>query len=267
MKNLVTAIIAIIWTFGIATAYADNNTIYIYNDEGVGPGSLAQTLSTFKNVQNKYAVKTLNTEQVKTGTWTQNAILFIMPGGADLPYVKKLNGQGNQIIKQYVKNGGSFLGICAGSYYGSSFVEFDKNGSLEVLGSRELGFFTGKAIGPILAPYDYMTESGTRAAKVHTIWDDVKDTVVFYNGGGFFEHAEKAPNTKVIGTYENNLPAIILINYDQGKVVLSGVHFEYNPSSLDSENPYMQKILPSLNAHNESRKILINHLLETLGAK
>lgn len=186
--------------------------IYIYQDEGVSEESLKQTILAFQSLPTRYSVATINSQQVKEGIWTQNAILFVMPGGADLPYIKKLNGKGNEIIKKYVINGGSFLGLCAGSYYGSSYVKFDKNGPLEVLGKRDLGFFNGSAIGPILCPYDYKTQSGSRVATIHTTLPNVTKTIVFYNGGGFFENAEQYSNTKVIGTYENNLPAIILIN-------------------------------------------------------
>ena len=243
------------------------NTVYVYQDEGVSEESLKQTILTFQRLIKKYAVVTINAKQVKEGVWTKNAILFVMPGGADLPYVTKLNGQGNEVIKQYVTNGGSFLGICAGSYYGSSYVEFDKNGPLEVLGDRELGFFKGSAIGPILAPYDYKTQSGSRAAAIHTTLPNVTRTMVFYNGGGFFENAEQYPNTKVIGTYDNNLPAIILINYGKGKVLLSGVHFEYDPSLLNSKDQHIQKIIEPLREGNDLREVLFEDLMKLIGVK
>jgi len=73
--------------------------------------------------------------------WTKDAALFIMPGCADLYYVENLNSKGNKIIKNYVMSGGSFLVICAGAYYASKSVEFDKNRPLKVFGNRELSFF------------------------------------------------------------------------------------------------------------------------------
>jgi glutamine amidotransferase-like uncharacterized protein len=245
----------------------ERDTVYVYQDEGVSEESLNQTILTFQKLIKKYAVVTISAKQVKEGGWSKNAILFVMPGGSDLPYVKKLNGKGNEVIKQYVTNGGSFLGICAGSYYGSSYVEFDKNGPLEVLGNRELGFFGGNAIGPILAPYDYKTQSGSRAATIYTTLPNVTKTIVFYNGGGFFENAEQYPNAKVIGTYDNNLPAIILINYGKGKVLLSGVHFEYDPFLLNSKDQHIQKIIEPLREGNESREVLFKNLMGVLGFK
>jgi glutamine amidotransferase-like uncharacterized protein len=189
---------------------------------------------------------------------------LIIPGGADLPYVRKLNGLGNQQIQHYVSEGGSFLGICAGGYYGSAYVEFDKDGPLEVLGERELQFFQGKAIGPILAPYDYATQSGSRAAKLITIFQDVPETRVYYNGGGFFENPKRFSNTKVLANYDSDLSAIIAIDYGKGRVVLSGVHFEYDPLLLNARDPYIQHILGDLKYNETSRAVLIRKLLEDL---
>ncbi len=240
------------------------DTVYVYHDEGVSEESLAQTVFTFRSLLKKYTVTTIDAKKLKEGLWTKNAVLFVLPGGADLPYVKKLQGTGNTIIQNYVANGGAFLGICAGSYYGSSTVEFDKNGPLEVLEDRELGFFKGSAVGPVLAPYDYQTQSSSRAATIYTILPHVAKTTVFYNGGGFFHHAEAYPNTQVIGTYDNNLPAIIFIHYGKGKVLLSGVHFEYDPFLLDTQDPYIQKILKPLRKDNTVRKVLFKDLMQLL---
>lgn len=48
---------------------------------------------------------------------------------------------------EYVEGGGSYLGLCAGAYYGCSSVEFEPGSSMEVSGDRELAFFPGAAIG------------------------------------------------------------------------------------------------------------------------
>ncbi len=37
---------------------------------------------------------------------------LVVPGGADLYYVEKLNGEGNRLIREYVEAGGIYLGIC-----------------------------------------------------------------------------------------------------------------------------------------------------------
>ncbi|MBM3631979.1 MAG: biotin--protein ligase [Alphaproteobacteria bacterium] len=268
MKTLLTPFYPMFSVFTASnTCDQERSTVYVYEDEGVGKNSLNQILSTFQKLIKNYSVKTINSEKVKEGVWNKHAIVLIIPGGADLLYVKKLNGKGNEVIQTYVKEGGSFLGICAGSYYGSSYVEFDKNGPSEVLESRELGFFKGHAIGPILAPYDHNTQSGGRAVTLYTTLPNVKKTIVFYNGSGFFQNAEQYPNTRVIGTYDHGLPALIFIHYGKGKVLLSGVHFEYDPSLINTDNQHMQKIKESLREDNEVREVLFKDLMTLIGVK
>ena len=238
-------------------------TIYVYHDKGVGKECLKQTLNTLRNISTN-RIQTVNADDVCQGTWMYNAVLFILPGGADVPYVQKLRGQGDDMIKKYVQNGGSFLGICAGSYYASSRVIFDPKGPLEVIGKRDLSFFKGHAVGPIFGPYDYKTMQGCRSAKITTIFPDIPETAVFYNGGGFFRDAKKFNHTKVIATYDNQLPAIIATNHGKGRIVLSAVHFEYDPFTLDEINPHIAKIIQPLRHANPSRKRLISRIMHFL---
>jgi len=243
----------------------NKNIIYIYQDEGVSPHALLQAMHTFQTIlPPSYTVKTINAQGVIKNDWSRDAALFIMPGGADTPYTQKLNGAGNQQIKNFVQHGGSYLGLCAGAYYAASSIEFDKNGPLEVLGTRELAFFKGKTIGPVLSTYDYTTESSARAAKINLTLSNPKTATVYYNGGGYFEHADTFKNTSVLGYYANQQPAIITINDGQGHVVLSGVHFEYDPALLDSHNPFLVKLIPELQASNQQRLILLNEVLKQL---
>lgn len=44
-------------------------------------------------------VCTLTAAELLDGAWTEQAVLLVMPGGADLPYCKHLNGLGNDLIK------------------------------------------------------------------------------------------------------------------------------------------------------------------------
>lgn len=168
------------------------------------------------------------------------------------------------MIKQYVREGGSYLGLCAGGYYGASYVEFDKGGSLEVLGDRELKFFEGKAVGPILAPYDYKTNSGSRAAKLVVWGESMPNTKVYYNGGAYFHHAERYQNTEIVAWYESHKAAIIKIRYGKGNVILSGVHFEYDPALLDNKDPYLKKIIPALQKEAASREVLVSRVYQLL---
>eukprot|EP00882_Tetradesmus_deserticola_P032740 GHRQ01037298.1.p2 GENE.GHRQ01037298.1~~GHRQ01037298.1.p2 ORF type:complete len:102 (-),score=23.30 GHRQ01037298.1:159-464(-) len=43
-------------------------------------------------------VSTLTAAQLLNGSWTSEAALLVLPGGADMPYCNSLNGRGNTII-------------------------------------------------------------------------------------------------------------------------------------------------------------------------
>ena len=251
-----------------------NKAIYVYSDRGVSATSLMHTRHMLKSLAPNYRVELINAQGVVNKDWPQDAALFIIPGGADVPYTQKLAGAGNPIIRQYVESGGSYLGICAGAYYGSGFVEFDKNGPLEVIGERALKFFPGKAIGPILAPYDSTSNSGARVASLRMNWQSPPQPLmpgtipVYYNGGGYFEGAKAYEHVDVVASYqlENDrlLPAILKMPCKQGMVILSGVHFEYSAQLLKKDQ-YHDPIIPVLEDSENDRIRLAKALLAALG--
>lgn len=253
--------------FCIAAKAASQHTIYVYADKGVSSEALEQTLHSTKATLNKeYNIKTIKAKAVKEGKWRKDAALFIMPGGADIPYVKALNEKGNEQIKAYVQEGGAYLGICAGSYYGSQDIIFAKGTPIEVTGPRELAFFKGTAVGPALAPFDTVTYKGTRAANL--VLSNNKEATVLFFGGNFFEAKPMPKNTTIIARYKDlpqQPPAIIRIRVGSGTVVLSGVHFEYNHSQLNSKDPYLAMIIPTLKSHDNERLQLTKSIFSELG--
>lgn len=171
--------------------------------------------------------------------------LFIMPGGRDLPYVHRLQPEGTQILRSFVEEGGIYLGICAGAYFGASYVEFDKGGQLEVLGSRELQFFPGKAIGPLFGKFRYNSQEG--ASIVSLEYDDGKNsffTYSHYNGGCYFEEID-SPGYQPLARYENGKMAIVRCPKKKGFAILSGVHVEV-PLTEKKKESQRQLLLQAL---------------------
>ncbi len=218
-------------------------------------------------------------EELIQQDWSHDTALLVIPGGADKPYLEKLRGPGNAKIKQYVANGGKYLGICAGAYYSADHIEFAKGDQeLEVIGDRELKFFPGLVQGPTYSGFDYRAVkaiAGMRAAKVY--WQAAKpfnhsqEFVVFYNGGGHFVDAEKYPNVKVLARYASETPkqtqqpaAIVECAVGKGKAILSGPHFEWDPATLEGYDQRLIAIKDNLHAANENRLALAANLLERL---
>ena len=203
--------------------------IYLYQDEGASDFSLFSAQSYFKNDN----ISFVSASQIIEEEIPDSIDLFIMPGGADRPYARKLNGTGNQVIRHYVENGGTYLGICAGAYYGCQNIEFQKNTPEAICEERELGFFKGTATGclkDIALPYDETLKS----AAVTSITQENKTYATLYWGGCYFS-AQQSEDFDVIAYYDSvtgQPPAIISCPVGKGKAVLSGVHFEVTAEDL-----------------------------------
>lgn len=250
-----------------------SKVIYLYAGPGVSEKALEQTGHTLKKlVSPRYALHKINPDEVIRGAWVKKAALFVMPGGADTPYGQSLNGKGNQSIKAFVQKGGAYLGFCAGAYYGSRQVKFSVGTPLEVVGSRELAFFPGVAEGPTLAPYDEASNAGAALARLQ--WKGQsspfsKNQVMasYYNGGCHFVNASACPNVTVLADYAATSPlkaAIVEMAVGKGRVILSGVHCEFDPALLDPLDPYLLPIQKELCANNQGRLALMAHLLNRL---
>ncbi len=242
------------------------DTIYLYSGPGAGERSLVNTRHTLEALLGtRYTVTAIQPEEVKTINWERNAACFVMPGGADIPYQTHLHPTGNERIKRYVENGGSYLGLCAGGYYGGKKVEFDIGGPLEVNQDRDLQFFPGIVRGPILAPYDYKTDSGARAA--HIQWGE-RVIRLYFNGGGSFVNADQMPGVSVLANYNmddgTQMPAVVETTTGLGKTVLSGVHFEKDPVLMSQGNGLPEDILPILTERNSERLEFLFHVFEKL---
>lgn len=271
-KKSLRLLLVFFWVSGSLFGLEQAKTIWIYHGPGVSEESFLQTTATLTRiVDTSYVVKEIGSTEVLYNQWEDEASLFVIPGGADIPYCEELNGLGNQKISRYVECGGAFLGICAGAYYAGNAVDFASDTELEVKGSRELSFFPGIVRGPFLAPYDYRTNSGSRAAEVFSseaLGLECTSFTVFYNGGGTFVNAQNIENMTILAYYEDRInSAIVECLCGKGKAILSGVHFEYDPATLDQQDEYYCKIIPILEKKERDRIILISNLLERLNIK
>lgn len=250
-------------------------TIYIYGGPGTSPVAIKHTEYTFKKmVHSHYVIQKMTPEDVIHGTWVNNAALFVMPGGADIPYGKSLNSQGNQQIRTYVQGGGAYFGFCAGAYYGSKQVAFAVGTPLEVVGDRELAFFPGVTEGPTLRPWDNASNAGAEAALLqwkgpHSPFLTDQPFTTYFNGGAHFVKADAYPQVTVLATYPPSPPkaAIVEIAVGKGRVILSGVHCEFAPELFDSSDPFLAPLQKKLIPEDQGRQSLMAHLLQRLRIK
>lgn len=222
--------------------------ISIYQDEGVEKKLVQKIAITFALLFPNWVVRFVDSEYLRDGSeWEKDVDLFVMPGGRDIPYVQALKGRGAERLQAFVQKGGRYLGICAGAYFASSCIEFEKGGPLEVLGKRPLSFFKGMAYGPALGLGIFRYNSLAGAKMTSLFWKERELLSIFYHGGCAFEEIE---DTEVICRYAehpNRAPAIVSSSYGNGKAILCGVHPEVPCKEPDAEQMrhYLWQVLMS----------------------
>jgi glutamine amidotransferase-like uncharacterized protein len=103
--------------------------IGVYVDEGAGPSvnNLLSVLSKFEGV---------SVTKLKAGDFRSDRLaefdLLMQPGGSGGGQGRKLGEDGRDAIREFVKAGGGFVGICAGSYLASADYEW----SLHILDAK-----------------------------------------------------------------------------------------------------------------------------------
>jgi biotin---protein ligase len=211
-------------------------------DPEADPKTARNTIETLTPILSPhYSITTVSNPKVFVAEpWQSSTALVIIPGGRDLQYCRSLNGDPNTAISSWVRyQGGKFLGICAGGYFGSRRCEFavgDKD--LEVVGKRELSFFPGTCRGAAFPGFSYNKEGGARAAglTIEEGLQEVQENVkVYCNGGGIFVDADllAAEGITVLARYQDKVDveggdaAAVFCKVGTGAAVLLGVHPEY----------------------------------------
>lgn len=240
------------------------NQVYVYQDDGASALSFEAFAYAFKlhSSLSHLHLSPISASQVIEGSWKKHCCLFILPGGRDIPYHEKLKGQGNEEIRLYVEQGGRFLGVCAGAYFASREVVFEKGKKNEVHANRELAFFPGTTWGTLYEdkPFSYLGHESAHAALINFKNEPLH---VYYNGGCSFLNPTQFSNVEVLSQYldlKNQPPAIIECVIQKGKAILSGVHFELNHRGFLTQS----SIASHLKESEEKRKELFAYLIHRL---
>ncbi|KAF9873315.1 biotin apo-protein [Colletotrichum karsti] len=249
--------------------------VLVYSGTGTTLESVRHALSTLRHLLSpNYAVIPIPEAALLKEPWQQTCALLVVPGGGDLGYCRVLNGPGNRRIADYVRKGGSYLGFCAGGYYGSRRCEFEVGDkTLEVIGTRELGFYPGTCRGGAFKGFAYHSEAGARAVKLKVGEGD--EVVSYYNGGGVFVDAEKHAGVEVLASYADDIDvdggdgkaAVIYCKVGSGNVILTGPHPEFAAANLHPQPkiPSYESLIATLAAADAARVSFLRTCLAKLG--
>ena len=192
-----------------------NENLMLASGNGSTIESVRHCLYTLRRLLSpNYAVIPVTGDMIINEPWTSSCAAIVFPGGADSGYCRTLNGAGNRRIRQFVENGGIYIGFCAGGYYGSKRCEFEVGSKLlEVVGDRELAFYPGVARGCAFSGFVYHSEKGARASELKVNKSVLSAGSIpnvfksYYNGGGVFVDAPKyrGQGVEVLASYADQL--------------------------------------------------------------
>ena len=238
---------------------------FVYADDGADPPDVRQVIRTFQEILQS-DVCPISAEEIRAGILTQShAALLIMPGGRDLPYLRKLRGTGNANIRAAVEAGMRYFGICAGAYYACASIEFEPGTPLEVVGTRELQFFPGIGKGPLsgVGTYHYDSMIGARALAIRaTVGGLSHELFAYLNGGCFFQDARSYPEIQILAeVLAPARPAVIIgRSIGKGRALMTGVHLEYPLEHFNPADPNLASILARLQQSDPARRDLLTAL-------
>lgn len=153
----------------------------------------------------------INDIEIRQGQLDKYRILII-PGGITIRLAQKLGGSNLSHIRDFLRKGGGYIGICAGAYLATESVEV-----------------SGKPEGLDLIPIILKRRKGIGSREIflveHPVTKGISSplTIRYQNGPDIIMKEE---NVDVIATYENDIAAIVTSSYGEGIVVLFSSHPE-----------------------------------------
>jgi glutamine amidotransferase-like uncharacterized protein len=179
-------------------------------------------------------VEMVNSSMIKQGV-LDDFQLIAVPGGYAYNYHLDLGYSGAKAIRDFVGEGGSYWGSCAGAFYALEEFEWSEYGETTTQ-YYGLGLFPGRGVGPIIGIADWPNFAMTDVLinttnELIDLSQEPSNQSIMYYGGPYFE-TEGVENITTLATYSyNDMPAMIAFEYMSGKVFLTGPHPEWEEDS------------------------------------
>jgi putative intracellular protease/amidase len=198
---------------------------------GKGPPALMQRLESAPTS----TIAEISPEQIRTGTLT-NYDVVIFAGGSGSGQANAIGAEGREAVRQFVGNGGGYIGICAGAYLATSGFSW----GLNLINAKTISPKWRRGVGSVKLE---LTDPGRAILGERTGEFDVR-----YVNGPIIEPANKTdlPPFATLAFFRtelamNDTPAGIMVNspaifagqYLQGRVVCISPHPEQTSSLED----------------------------------
>ena len=179
-----------------------------------GDGSLGSSVMALKYMflWMNATVELIDGAQIRNGTLDTYDILAF-PGGSATSYVGDLEAEGLDIVREFVRDGGSYFGICGGAMFATNAA---------------LGLFNGSYSSPISGIDTYLTEMFVNRNSTGPDLSSEPDSYQTMYWGSAYFYSDDMSGVIPIANYSlNNRPGMIALTYGQGTVFLSSPHPEY----------------------------------------
>lgn len=179
-------------------------------------------------------VEIVDSSVIKAGVLDIFDIVAI-PGGYAYDYYLDLGYSGAKAIRDFVRDGGGYFGVCAGAFYACQEFNWTENGYTGTY-RYMLNLFRGRGVGPIagIADWPDYTMTDVRINITNGIIDLSEEPSmhsIMYYGGPYFETEGTEGITTIASYCYNDMPAMIAFEYEEGRVFLTGPHPEWDEDS------------------------------------
>ncbi|MHA1949096.1 MAG: BPL-N domain-containing protein [Candidatus Thorarchaeota archaeon] len=154
----------------------------------------------------------IDAEEIRNGS-LDSYDLIAFPGGSALAYSYSLEPEGLDMVRDFVRTGGSYIGICGGALFGTNAV---------------LGLFNGSYSSSVNGTGMFLTEMNVnRGSTGPDLSNEPESYQTMYWGSAYF-YSDDMSDVIPICTYpSNDRPGMIALTYGEGTVFLSSPHPEY----------------------------------------
>ena len=109
-----------------ANCFADPIKVAVFDGEGVGKSCTNLITALTKSGNTDFKLTRITTRDILNGGLSQVDVL-IHSGGSGSKQGNDLGEEGRKIVRQYVDQGGGFLGVCAGAYLATNDYSWSLN--------------------------------------------------------------------------------------------------------------------------------------------
>jgi glutamine amidotransferase-like uncharacterized protein len=235
--------------------------VLIYDDLGVNAHSARALFETLKELLDpSIFIRKVDSHFLVNASWENKTVALVMGGGICRQWDLNLGERGIKKIRNYVFNGGQYIGFCAGAYFACQESCFTLNNQSPIEKRRALALFSGRAVGPIFPTQESSSVASTCALTVSFKVEEIfQKGLLYYQEGPLFNVEDSSPHVEVIGRYQD-LPscpaAILLCRAGKGRAFLSGVHpeFAWSPGLEKTDNAIFAALARVLSSQEVFRK-------------